>query len=93
MPFKPPLSFDELKAIQDRNADNTDVRNLLWEIRRLHAVVLRADQLARSMPEASGAIGMIAEELRRQIKDDPAVLQAAQSSQDLLGPPPSPEDE
>lgn len=86
MLFKPPLSFDELKAIQDRSADNADVRKLLWEIRRLQAIVLRADQLAGSVPEAGGAVGMIVAALREQVKDDPSVLRRAGETRKLLDP-------
>jgi hypothetical protein len=47
--FKAPLIHDQLVAIQERNKDNADIFALLWEIKRLRAVVLQADQLQRSI--------------------------------------------
>lgn len=41
----PPLTKADLKAIQDRNPGSPDVRGLLWEIKRLRATILYADQL------------------------------------------------
>ncbi|OGB23372.1 MAG: hypothetical protein A3I66_01525 [Burkholderiales bacterium RIFCSPLOWO2_02_FULL_57_36] len=68
--FKPPLSFDELHAIGERNRTNADVKALLWEIKRLHAVVSRAHQIYRS----NGSIPQFLNEaLWNEIKDDPVV--------------------
>lgn len=47
MDFKEPLLTNQLCEIQDRNRDSADVRALLWEMTRLRAVVLYADQLQR----------------------------------------------
>lgn len=44
MPHRDPLSAAELAAIYDREPTET-VRELLWEIHRLRAVVLRAQQI------------------------------------------------
>jgi hypothetical protein len=73
--FKPPITLKELHAIGERNRYSKDVKALLWEIKRLHAHVLRADQLARSIPESKGAVGMILEALRNEIKDEPCILE------------------
>jgi hypothetical protein len=84
--FKPPLTFDELHEIGVRNPDNKDVVRLLWEIKRLHAIVHRADQLAESMPkEPAGAVGIILGALRSEIKDEPVVIAKRQETQELLG--------
>lgn len=74
MSFKPPLSFEELKEIQGRGRENPDVMRLLWEIRRLHSIVLRLDQLIRSEPVRAGAIGLILNAAETEIANDPVVL-------------------
>jgi hypothetical protein len=85
--FKPPLSFEELKEIQDRNRDNADVRRLLWEIKRLHAVVSRANQLVRSIgPDPHGtALQIIAWATESEIKDDPVVIARNKMNEELFG--------
>lgn len=45
MPFKPPLTFDQLHDIGERNRGNPDVVALLWEIKRMQSLALRLDQL------------------------------------------------
>jgi hypothetical protein len=73
MLFKPPLTLSDLQAIQERNRDNADVFTLLWEIKRLRAIVLRADQLQRSIDGLGGGAGMILTALRDELKDEPVV--------------------
>lgn len=86
MPLRPPLTFDELRAIRERS-DSPDVRALLWEIRRLQVIVLRADQLARSMPNVPGtAEGMIANALRAELVGEPCVEAAAAGRAEMLYP-------
>jgi hypothetical protein len=41
--FKAPLIEATLIEIQSRNVGDADVLTLLWEIKRLRAIVLRAD--------------------------------------------------
>lgn len=85
--FKPPLSFEELKAIQERNMENADVRRLLWEIRRYHSVTGRLLQVHRSnyrIPQ------ILQEAIWDEIKDDPSVI----ATLELDKPPPvHPDDE
>lgn len=83
MPFKPPLTLEQLKAIQDRNRDNPDVLALLWEIRRLFAIVARADQLADSLPNQMGSIGMIVGALRKQIANEPSLEESRRLSAEI----------
>lgn len=65
MPFNPPLTRAQLQEIQARNPDNADVRALLWEIKRLRAIVVRADQLQRSISgDLAGGAGIILTALR-----------------------------
>ena len=72
-PKHPPLTKADLKAIQDRNPDSLDVRRLLWEIKRLRATVLYADQLQRTVGTMAGAPGLVLESLRDRLKDEPCV--------------------
>lgn len=78
MSFKPPLSFDELKAIQDLHPDDPDVKALLCEIKQLHAVVLHAHQVARTIaPNPNGtAMSVISWALWNDIEDDMAINSA-----------------
>ena len=49
MPRYPALTIKELKAIQEANKGNPEVRRLLWEIRRLHEVLFRFDTHLRHL--------------------------------------------
>lgn len=71
MPFKPPLTKEQLREIQDRNLDSADMRALLWEIARLRALVVRADQLQRSLGNVAGGAGIVLSAFRDEIKDEP----------------------
>jgi hypothetical protein len=70
---KVPLTRAELHAIQERNRGAPDVIALLWEIARLRATVLYADQLQRTIGTAGGAQGLVLEALRARLKDEPCV--------------------
>jgi hypothetical protein len=74
--FKPPLTRDHLVDIQERNKDNPDVVALLWEIKRLRAVVLHADQLQRSLGDMGGGTGLVLSALRNQLTDEPCVKES-----------------
>lgn len=73
--FKPPMTIEQLQTIQDRNKGNADVLALLWEIKRLHAIILRADQVQRDLPNTGGAKGMILDVLRSALNNEPVVLE------------------
>lgn len=73
MRFKPPLTKSDLQDIQDRRQDDADVRALLWEVARLRALVLYADQLQRELPTMSGPQGAILDALRQMLKEEPCV--------------------
>jgi hypothetical protein len=80
MPFKPPLTRSDLQAIHARSPGNADVQVLLWEIKRLRAIVLRADQLQRSVGGLGGGLGggadIILNALRDEIKDEPCIAES-----------------
>lgn len=81
--FKPPLTLEQLKAIQDRHPDDPDVRALLWEIRRLFSIVGRADQLVRSMPDQLGPVGLIIGALREEIANEPSLEERRRLSAEM----------
>lgn len=72
---KPPLTKAELQDIQQRRKGDQDVYRLLWEIHRLRSIVLRADQLQRSVDSLGGGAGMILKLLRDELKGEPCVLE------------------
>jgi len=76
----PPLTSEELQAIQDweRTHPSPAVRRLLWEVFRLRTIALRADQfeaLAREIPGVRDGqtIGIIADALRRDLEQLPLI--------------------
>jgi hypothetical protein len=60
------------------------VRALLWEIHRLRAIALRADQLLRSLSGPVGSLGFLADALRRELENEPAVLEQRAQTEALL---------
>lgn len=73
--FKPALTKHDLLAIQNRNMSNSDVRGLLWEIKRLRAMVLRSDQLQRALGPLGGGPGAILDAMRLDLQVEPCVLE------------------
>lgn len=51
--MRPPLTREHLIAIRDRNRGQEDVEALLWEVKRLRAVVLRSHDYFRQSPTSS----------------------------------------
>jgi ADP-dependent phosphofructokinase/glucokinase len=51
------------------------VRELLWEIHRLRAIVLRADQLQRSLGQMGGGVGIVLGALREELKGEPCIAE------------------
>lgn len=70
--MKPPLTREQLEAIQARNTYSTDIRTLLWEIKRLRALTLRTHDYFRQTPTSSTAI-MLAEHLKAMLDEEPVV--------------------
>jgi hypothetical protein len=86
-----PLTRETLHAIGERNRGNADIQALLWEIHRLRAIALRADQILRSMPGSEvGTLGMLVGALRRELDGEPAVLEQQAQTEALLGKIPRP---
>lgn len=76
MIFRPPLTAIQLREIWLRN-QTEDMLSVLWECRRLRALVLRADQLQRLMPSRGGMEGTILELLRQELKGEPCVEESS----------------
>jgi hypothetical protein len=72
--MRPPLTKADLLAIQERS-DSPDTRALLWEIRRLRALVLRTNDMVRLMDSRGGPAGILLESMRMTLKDEPVVLE------------------
>ena len=75
MPIRSPLSRSDLVAIQARNPNNSDVIALLWEIKRLRGIVLRADQLTKVLGSLGGSQGMVLSGLRAELEGEPCVAE------------------
>ena len=69
----PSLTRAELHAIAEQSSPGSTEHRLLWEIRRLRAVALRADQLLRSIPEPGGGARMIYQQLRIELDAEACV--------------------
>ena len=66
--LRDPLSAEQLREIGMRR-DPADIIPLLWEIKRLRAMVLRADQVMKSVRTGD----FIAEVFRKELAEEPAV--------------------
>jgi hypothetical protein len=75
MRFKEPLTREQLRAIQERNAGSADVNVLLWEIARLRGQLLVADQLQRMVTSLPGQQGVILNTLRERLRDEPCIAE------------------
>jgi hypothetical protein len=81
---RPLLTRQRLHAIGELNRGNADVQALLWEIHRLRAIALRAEQLLRSMPNAVDTVGLVANALRNQLDGEPAVVEQRAATEALI---------
>ena len=72
--FRKPLTTVELVEIRLRS-DSADMRAVLWEVRRLRAILMRADQLERSLGPTGGAVGMIRDILRADLDGEPSIAE------------------
>lgn len=70
MPFKSPLTFDELRAISARSPAGSDGRALLWEIKRLQD---RLRRVAQYLHGGSSQYGVIYDALITELNGEPAV--------------------
>ncbi|OBV39786.1 hypothetical protein [Janthinobacterium psychrotolerans] len=64
--FRKALTTVELVEIR-LSSDSADMRAVLWEIKRLRAIVSRADKLERSLGPRVGAPGLLRATLREKL--------------------------
>ncbi|MGE8449113.1 MAG: hypothetical protein ACN6OP_00535 [Pseudomonadales bacterium] len=90
MPFKDPLTHDDLRAIRERQPWNPDVIALLWEVKRLRALVLGANQLSGGLQRPTGILGTVFDDWIKQIHAEPCVIERDQVTRELLDMPGKP---
>lgn len=83
MSFKPPIPTAELHSIGVRQ-DARDITRLLWEIKRLRGMVLRSNQVIRTLPDTGGPGGIVLECLRKELKTEPCILDEEQRRLDTM---------
>lgn len=70
--MRPPLTREDLIAIRDRNRGQEDVETLLWEVKRMRALLLRSHDYFRQSPTSSIARSM-AETMLQLLDEEPVV--------------------
>lgn len=102
MPFRPPLTAEVLRQIQERyrplpeiasrafqeQAVWRDVYALLSEIKRMRALVLRVHQLRAGVPRPVGCLEPVWDELMRLLDVEPCVVERNETARELLDPDP-----
>jgi hypothetical protein len=86
VPFRPPLTLASLQSIQAANPDSEDVRTLLWEIKRMRSMLLRAEQLRDRFPKPGNCLDGVWDEFQRDLAAEPCVLEREAWKGELLGP-------
>lgn len=87
MPFKAPLTHTDLRAIRERQPWNIDVIALLWEVKRLRSILLRAYQLSDDFKRPAGITGDLYDEFIEALSAEPCVIERDQDIQDLMEAP------
>jgi hypothetical protein len=72
--FRPPLTAAELREIGLRR-DPADILRLLWEIKRLRAIVLRAHQYQLTVHGGAGGSTLVLNALRRELEGEPVIAE------------------
>lgn len=87
MPFKAPLSHADLRVIRERQPWNADVIALLWEVKRLRSVLLRAYQLSGDFKRPAGITGELYDEFMKDLRTEPCVLEREDMAASLMEAP------
>jgi len=87
MTFKDPLTHDDLRTIRERQPWNSDVISLLWEVKRLRSVVLRAYQLSGDFKRPAGITGSLYDEFMQALREEPCVIERDQDVQEMMETP------
>lgn len=73
MAFRDPIPLDRLTQITRARRGDPEVIALLWEIKRMQSLLLRADQLFRSPAPWTGAMDSVWNELKGNLDHEPVV--------------------
>ncbi|KAA5921378.1 hypothetical protein F1536_23350 [Achromobacter xylosoxidans] len=87
MPFKAPLTTEQLRAIRERQPWNPDVIALLWEIKRLRIWPLRFNQMVSELKRPIGITGVVYDEAVEELPKEPCVQDQMQMTAELLEEP------
>lgn len=87
MPFKAPLTTEQLRAIRERQPWNPDVIALLWEIKRLRSMLLRLHQVSDDLKRPASLMGEIYDDLLAGLAVEPCVIERDQMTAELLEEP------
>lgn len=87
MPFKDPLTTEQLRAIRERQPWNPDVIALLWEIKRLRIWPLRFHQMASELKRPTGITGVVYDQAVEELPKEPCVQDQMQMTAELLEEP------
>lgn len=92
--FKAPLTRQALQEIQQRNPrqpgnhQSDDLYAALWEIGRLRAMVLRANQLQRAFGDSvvGGGLTLVLQAFRSDLAREPCLLEQVELPELSAGP-------
>lgn len=87
MPFKPPLTYEALRALRERHPKNVDVILLLWEIKRLRSELLRWHQVSSDLKRPHGLMGDIYEDLLICLAAEPCVIERDEEVRAMMEAP------
>ncbi|WMD23695.1 hypothetical protein RAS12_09980 [Achromobacter seleniivolatilans] len=87
MPFKAPLTHADLRIIRERQPWNPDVIALLWEVKRLRSVLLRAYQLSGDFKRPAGITGELYDDFMKGLRLEPCVLERDDMTAALMESP------
>ncbi|MFY1961341.1 hypothetical protein [Achromobacter xylosoxidans] len=87
MPFRNPLTTEQLRAIRERQPWNPDVIDLLWEIKRMRSMLLRLHQVSGDLKRPASLVGEIFDDLMAAVATEPCVMERDQDVAALLEDP------
>ena len=87
MTFKPPLTHADLRTIRERQPWKPDVIALLWEVKRLRSVLLRAYQLSDDFKRPAGITGGLYDDFMNGLRTEPCVIERDKDVQEMMETP------
>lgn len=88
MPFRDPLTHDQLREIRERQPWNPDVIALLWEVKRLRSLALRFYQLQQGSHRPAGLLENCWDDVAQRLANEPCVQERNRNVNELLNPDP-----